>query len=321
MIVFITTPDHHDTFQALVTGDFGEALPMIRAASYDGFFSRTEFVRATFVFTDIERLAPWEQRLAAAAYRALRAAGLTCLNDPARVMGRYELLRTLHRAGINPFNAYRAEDRPEPARFPVFIRCENDHGPISALIHAQPELDQMLLDLRAKGNPLRDLLVIEFCAEPIAPGVWRKFGTFRIDREMHVDHSVVEDRWYVKFGKIQDYPDAVFEEERDAIVGNHCAAEIVRAFDLAGIDYGRADHATVEGRPVIYEINTNPNIGGPEPQRRPIRAEALAVARRRFAQLLWRIDSGDGTAVAVETGTALTGYRQTNGGLRWPARP
>jgi hypothetical protein len=321
MIVFITTPDHHTTFKALVAGEFDYPLPAIRAASYDGFFCRSEFVRATFVFTDIERLAPWEQRLAAAAYRALRAAGLTCLNDPARVMGRFELLRTLHRAGINPFTVYRGEDHPEPARFPVFLRSETDHGPVSALVHAQPELDRMLLDLRARGNPLRDLLVIELCAEPVAPGVWRKFGTFRIGSEMHIDHSVLEDGWHVKFGKIQDYPHFLFEQERDAIVDNSCAPEIVQAFDLAGIEYGRADHATVQGRPVIYEINTNPTIGGPEPQRKQMRADALAVARRRLAQLLWRIDSGDGTQIKVETGPALAAYRESSAGLRWPARP
>ena len=45
-------------------------------------------------------------------------------------------LRTLHPAGVNPFNVYRAEDRPQPARFPVFIHSESDHGPISAPIHS-----------------------------------------------------------------------------------------------------------------------------------------------------------------------------------------
>jgi len=95
----------------------------------------------------------------------------------------------------------------------------------------------------------------------------------------------------------------------------------VQAFDLAGIEYGRADHATVQGRPVIYEINTNPTIGGPEPQRRQMRADSLAAARRRLAQLLWRIDSGDGTTIKVETGPALAAYRESSAGLRWPARP
>ena len=191
MIVFITTPDNQDTLSPLVGGAYGEPLPAIRVAHYDGILSRTELVRATFVFTDIERLAPWEQRLAAAAYRALRAVGLTCLNDPARIMTRFELLRTLHRAGINPFDVYRAEDCPQPKRFPVFIRSESDHGSISAPIDSQTALDRELLELRASGTPLRGLLVIEICAEPVMPDVWRKFGTFRIGRDMHVDHAVL----------------------------------------------------------------------------------------------------------------------------------
>ena len=321
MIVFITTPDNQDTLHPLVAGDYGEALPAIRVAHYDGIFSRTELVRATFVFTDIERMAPWEQRLAAAAYRALRAAGLTCLNDPARVMSRFELLRTLHRAGINPFNVYRADDHPQPARFPVFIRSESDHGPISALIDSQSALDRQLLALPAGGTPLRGLLVIEICAEPVMPDVWRKFGTFRIGRDMHVDHAVLEDRWYVKYGKIKDYPDVLFEQERDAIIANHCAPEIERAFDLSGIEYGRADHGTVQGREVIYEINTNPTIGPPAAQTTPIREHALAAARHRLAALLWRLDSGDGSPVTVETGALLELYRKANQGRRWPIRP
>jgi hypothetical protein len=322
MIVFVTTPDNQSTVHPLVTGELGEALPVIRVAHYDGILSRTELFRATFVFADIERLAPWEQRLAAAAYRDLRAAGLTCLNDPARIMGRFELLRTLHRAGINPFNVYRAEDDPKPARFPVFIRGENDHGPTSALIGDQSALDRELVGLRDSGTPLRGLLVIELCAEPVMPGVWRKFGTFRVRRDMHVDHAVLEDNWHVKYGKVRDdYPYVLFEQEHDAIIGNHCAPEITRAFDLSGIEYGRADHGAVEGRQVIYEINTNPTIGLPAPQTRPIREHALAAARRRLAALMWGIDSGDGSPITIETGPILAAYREQNKGRRWPIRP
>ncbi|HLJ22146.1 MAG TPA: hypothetical protein VKU84_18205, partial [Stellaceae bacterium] len=277
--------------------------------------------RATYVFTDIERLSPWELRLAAETYRTLRSAGLSCLNDPARVMGRYELLRTLHRAGINPFNAYRAVDQPQPSRFPVFMRRESDHLPVSKLISSQALLDQALTALRNSGRPLRDVLVIEFCAEPIAPGVWRKFGTFRIGSEMHVDHAVLEDNWHVKEGTIKDYDDALFEEERGVIMGNLYAPEIERAFELGEIEFGRADHGVVHSRQVVYEINTNPNIAGPEPQTTLIRDQALAASRRRLAQLLFKIDSGDGSSLAIEVGPALTLYRKHNIGRQWPLRP
>ena len=77
----------------------------------------------------------------------------------------------------------------------------------------------------------------------------------------------------------------------------------------------------MQGRQVIYEINTNPTIGPPAAQTTPIREQALAAARRRLAALLWRLDSGDGSPVAVETGALLEWYRKTNEGRRWPVRP
>ena len=42
---------------------------------------------------------------------------------------------------------------------------------------------------------------------------------------------------------------------------DRCPDAVIEAFKLAGIEYGRADHVSVGGREVIYEINTNPDIG------------------------------------------------------------
>ena len=87
-------------------------------------------------------------------------------------------LKTLNLAGINPFNVFRAESRPEPKRFPVLLRHEDDHRrPLTNLVESQAELDEALEDLRASGVPLRGILVIEFCAEPYCEGLWHKWGT------------------------------------------------------------------------------------------------------------------------------------------------
>jgi hypothetical protein len=295
MIVFVTTHGHGYTLDALVRGTFGRELPPIRVLTYERLFRSARLRRATYVFTDIERLYPWEQRLAAGLYRRAKQVGLHCLNDPARVMSRYELLRTLHATGINPFSAYRAEDRPRPARFPVFIRYEADHLlPLGGLIPTQHALDCALEDLPASGVSLRGLLVIEFCAEPIGPDAWRKYGTFRIGEAMHLDHAVVEDRWLVKYGKKGIATPEMFLAERDAVATNEKAELLRPAFECGGIEFGRADHATVKGREVVYEINTNPHIDSFTKQSTPVRDETLALARNRMAQLLWNVDSGDG---------------------------
>ena len=322
MIVFITTRGHGDTVAPLVNQQFGFKTPKVRIAAYDQLFRARKAAAATYIFSDIERLQPIELRLAADLYRALGEAGLARLNNPAIAMGRYELLRALRRADFNPFNAYRAEDQPRPARFPVILRREFDHRPpMRQLVETQSELDQWLANARKEGMPLRGWLVIEFCAEPIGPGMWRQFGTFRIGDRMHVDHGVVEDSWCAKRGTAGLASEEIILGTRKSIETNEFADAIRPAFEIGGIEYGRADHATVGGRQVVYEINTNPTIGRPRATRSPIYTEALAFARRRFAKLLWDIDSGDGRKVAFPRGRLLELYRRKDFWTRPPIRP
>jgi hypothetical protein len=296
MIVFLTTRGHEFGVKTLVDGTF-PGLPECRSMPYEDFYLAEKVPVATYIFTDIDRLAPWETRIAAERYRTLKAAGMRCLNDPARVMGRRELLRKLYRRKINPFNVYPADLRPRPQRFPVFVRSETEHRRIElALLDDQAALDSQLLALRRKGTPLRDLLVVEFAATPIAPGAWRRVGTFRIGDNLSVDSFAVQDHWRVSDGTRGLASDEMFQAEYDALKSNAVAEPVRLAFELAEIEYGRADHATYEGREIVFEINTNPTIGPIEGQRKPIREEALRVSRTRMAENLRAIDT-------AETGT------------------
>ncbi|MGE0725662.1 MAG: hypothetical protein AB7O45_14885, partial [Alphaproteobacteria bacterium] len=101
------------------------------------------------------------------------------------------------------------------------------------------------------------------------------------------------------------------QREEDAVVrGNQLAAAVRPAFALSGIEWGRADHATVGGREVVYEINTNPLIGRLTPQRFPARAAMMEFARRRFAAHLHPIDSPDGPPLTLPDTPALERLRQ-----------
>ncbi len=167
MFLFLTTPGHGYTVEAFVRPLPGSDVPRCKVTTYDAVLRSTQTVKAVHVFTDLERLSDSELVAAANLYRALRDAGIPCLNDPARVMGRYQLLCNLFEEGINPFAVYRADGQPKPAQFPVFVRNESDHnGPMSALIKDQDELDEYLKRLVEGGRPLRGLLVIEYAAEP-----------------------------------------------------------------------------------------------------------------------------------------------------------
>jgi len=310
MLRFITAPGHLYTLEPLVQRTFGADTPPCQVTTYDMMFRAVSTSRATHIFTDMERLYEWELALAADLYRSIRDAGVPCLNDPARVMCRYELLRNLYKAGINPFTAYRAVDRPHPARFPVFLRFEADHGvPVSDPLPDQTALDTKLTALRAAGVPLRGVIVVEYATEPIAPGVWQKFGTFRVGHAVLVDHSVAEDRWLVKYGKLGLATDEMFEAERAAVMSNRFAEELRPVFEIAGVEWGRADHATYGDRQVVYEVNTNPSIAALTPQRSPIRDATLQFARQRMARHLWQIDFGDGSPLQFRAGERLMEYR------------
>lgn len=319
MIVLITTRGNGYTFQSLVRGTFGVATPTIRLNHYERLFGSWSVPRATYIFSDIERLAPWELRLAADLYRALSDAGLRCLNDPARAMSRLELLQALHAEGVNPFTAMRADERPRPARFPVFTRHEDDHLRASPeLYHDQQGLDCALAGLRDSGTPLRGLLVIEHCAAPYSDELWAKWGSWRIADGVFVDHLLVEDNWLVKTGEHSEKAKA---DERDAFLTDRYSTRLRRAFEIGGIDFGRADHADVDGKTVVYEINTNPFVvrlgrGGD-----PLSLETRIKIRTRIAEALAAVDTPDRGRVRIKPSALRRPIRWWRPGFVTPRRP
>ena len=310
MLLFITAPGHTYTVKSLVERAFGAEVPTCQVTTYDELFHSPNTLRATHIFTDFERLYDWELILAADLYWSIRYAGLPCLNNPAKAMCRYELLRKLHAAGINPFTIYRADDQPQPVKFPVFLRYEAGHNSASSLIANQANLDLSLRKMRDGGMPLRGVIVVEYASEAIAPGVWQKYGTFRIGDAILVDHGAWEDNWLVRYGKYELTTEERCEQERAAVVSNRFADVLQPVFQLAGIEWGRADHATFNGREIVYEVNTNPNIGPLQPQQFPVRNETLLFGRQRMAKQLWRIDYGDGTSVPFRPSDRLMQHRR-----------
>jgi hypothetical protein len=303
VIVAITTRGHSDTLLSLSDGSFGFPLPKFVIGSYDKLLCAKRVPRATYIFTDLERLAPWELKGAGELYRALTQQGLRCLNNPARAMSRVELLRGLHAAGVNPFNVLRAEEQPQPARFPVLLRNDDDHWrPLPNLIESQEELNRALAYLRSACVPLRGVLVIEFCAEPYSEMLWHKWGTFRVGAALSLDHIAVDDNWLVKRGVWEKLTDAAVADEHEAVKANRFAEALEPVFDIGQIEFGRADHAPVGGKTVIFEINTNPYIAPYVPDPKLLRRATQAVARQRFAAALEAIDTtAKGTVTLYRT--------------------
>lgn len=310
MITFVVTGAHAYTVGPLKK-DFGVPVPEVASVSYDDISREASLPSGTYVLSDLERLSDAELLWASDLYRCIAASPASrALNDPARVRVRYGLLRALHAAGLNRFDAYRADGVPQPVRFPVFVRRQSDHdAALSGLLPDQAALDVCLESLMERGESPRGLVVIEYCAEPVRPGIFRRYGAFRVGDAIHLDHVVTQDNWNVKGGAAGLATEAMYRQDDLDIRANRYADLMNRVFDVAGIDYGRADFGLVDGRPQVYEINTNPSMSLPPRHPSKIRSATLQFARERFAELLWRIDlPADGPRIALDA-PRLVGLR------------
>jgi hypothetical protein len=305
LINFVTTRSHAYTVRHLV-----RQLGNARRWSYERLFRQKELRSGTWIFTDHERLSSFEIALAAKVANKLERGGARVLNHPAHVRGRHDLLKALNAAGINRFSAWRCESQPRPNAFPVFIRNEFDH--LSAdleLIADQQGLDATLRKMSQTGIPLAGKLVIEYAGQEVSPGVWQRFATYRVGDRLIAHHNVVDFRWAAK--DVQDMPRllahpmlATFtENERRFVSGNMHDEALRQAFDLAGIDYGRADFSLVDGHPQIFEINTNPAHASHRTLYRdthPERVETQRFAEDRLYEALRATDTPVGARIVLD---------------------
>lgn len=273
MIVVLTTRSHSYTHRVLTA----ERRLDLQLVSYDVAFRSRRLPAATYIFTDLDRLGYFELELAARLYRQLRRAGLKTLNDPARVSQRFKLLRQLKCCGINDFNVWSLNDVDVPDRFPVFLRTASAHrGVLTGLLENRDALERAVAAAVDKGVPERELLAVEYCAEPVAPGLFRKLSVYRVGERMISATCVHDSQWVAKMGVKGIASPALYEDELRIVRENPHGEVMRQVFSMANIDYGRADFALVRGRPQVYEINTNPLIEAPQPH--PVKARVAAYA-------------------------------------------
>jgi hypothetical protein len=289
VIYLLTTPSHVYTHDCLLQREDVK----VEIRDYESLHGERMFPRGTYIFTDMDRLGGRALAGTAELHRRLRFGGARVLNDPARVLGRYGLLRKLHAEGINDFTAYRADSCETPVRWPVFLRSDGGHDrPLSGLIHGPARLAEAIEARVAEGAPITTLLIVEYAAQEAAPGLFRKLSVFRLGDAM-IGHTCVHDRkWIVKYGKGGIATPELYEDEYRIVAENPYGETLRRVFDLAGIEYGRADFGLIDGRPQIYEINTNPHVVL-EPKSNGIarRDDTNAVFRSKYLAALKALDA------------------------------
>lgn len=289
MIRFAMTRGHEHTLDPVRRDP---TAPRIEIARYDRLIRSRSLPRVPHVFTDLDRLDPWTLELAGVIHRGLARAGVPVLNDPARVKTRFALLRALHEAGLNDFNAYRPEEGIWPERYPVFLRRDAGHGaPLSDLLQDRDALEAAIEAALANGTPESSLVIVEYCAEPVAPDLYRKLAAQRVGDRVFQQISVYHFRWLVKYGKRNFATEAFYRRDLEEARTNPHAEALWPAFEIAGIEWGRADFGIVGGRIQVYEINTNPQLFGAGDHPSPFRVETIRIARNALSEALHKLDA------------------------------
>ena len=237
-----------------------------------------------YVFTDLDVMTPAETAVVARLWQRLAADGASTrsFNNPSVSLRRFELLRALRDADINSFDVYRSEDDPRPVRWPVFTRDDRSHddGSMSRLLHSQHELADYLAATVDRRGELRRRIVVEYAGTPGEDGLFRKYAAVRLADSIAPCHIFFGRQWLVKHSAV--FSAATAREELEYIEANPHREELERAFEIAGIEYGRADYGLVDGRVQIWEINTNPYLIRPEYTRQKARRDALQAFSNRF---------------------------------------
>lgn len=240
-----------------------ERMPQWVCRTYSWLFRARRLPAATYIFTGVDRLDAGERRLAALFYRHLNAQGpgFRALNDPAIAMGRYRLLRTLHEMGFNDFNVFLASERDRPTHYPVYVRRNSVASlPLTALVESAAELERELDRLVASGEVAEDLIITEYHTEAYRPDLYRKFGMFRCGDRFAPRAPLYGSTWYVKNNPQAEATDDDHRKDAELLATNPHRRQLRDVFDIAGIEYGRADYNIVGGRLQVYEINFNPDL-------------------------------------------------------------
>jgi len=205
----------------------------------------------------------------------------TVFNQPGNYSGRFNLLKKLHAAGINRFNAIRLDDDFAVLRYPVFIRNEIDHkGPITELLNSRAELDAAVTKVRATRVNPHQLIVVEYCHCGGADGFFRKYSAVNVAGKLIPRHVLRSDAWSTKTADVVS--EDSLAEEKDFVENFPHREQVMDAFRLAGVEYGRIDYGLHEGRVQVWEINTNPVV---VPKREKIDARRMPTQTESARQI------------------------------------
>jgi hypothetical protein len=269
---------------------------------YERAFEEQALSPGTYIFADVDRLSYPDLHAATELWQRLAELGpnVRLLNDPVRVLRRYDLLRMLHAEGINTFNVFRVPDplSPQPTiplRFPVFLREAIEHtGKLTDLLHTWEDVCHAVRELTSRGQYSPEgLLIVEWCDTSDSAGVFRKCSAFVIGEAIVARELFCSRDWLVKNFVLVEAK--YLREAREFIAQNPHETFLTDIARRANIEYGRIDYGLLDGRPQVWEINLNPmiithpsDLEGPDLDR--LSLELHRVPMRRVATALEALD-------------------------------
>lgn len=236
-------------------------IPVIQSIDYDRFLRNPGYLPGVYIFADLESLNSEQRCQAEEAWNKLKAMGeqVHLLNHPTQTLCRYALLKKLHAENINTFNVYRPDEDLSRARFPVFLRIENDHnGKRTEILNNPGELKAALAQVKKENPGQTGWLITEFCDTRNEEGIFHKYSAFILDGEIIPRHLFFSRGWCQKTADLSK--ESFLKEELSYVEQNPYKDQLISIFRLANIDYGRMDYGILNGKIQAWEINTNPVI-------------------------------------------------------------
>ncbi|MEQ9403185.1 MAG: hypothetical protein RIM99_06360 [Cyclobacteriaceae bacterium] len=273
MIYFLATEAHCYTFQDLPKSIKSRS----RVVSYEEIQKLKNQQAGPIIFTDLDRLSSKQLLQVTQVYDQLKDQNpeIPLLNNPAKVLLRYDLLKRLYKEGINDFNIFRESEDLSEMHFPVFVRSEHVHTYNSGLGLAfnTAQLVRNISNHTGAGADLHRLIITECCDVSDEYGIFNKYAAYFINGQVIPRHLYYSKNWYVSAKSVREVPEINidrFDLHEKYIQSNPHKEWIQNVFEIAGTDYGRIDYGLKNGVPQVWEINLNPNfstnvVKDPEP--------------------------------------------------------
>jgi hypothetical protein len=166
------------------------------------------------------------------------------------------------------------------------------------LISDQATLDETADAAVAAGIPRQTLMAVEYAAEPVRPGLFRKLSVFRVGDRLVPHYSIHDQSWIVRYGRSGVTDQDLYDEELTIMQENRFAEPLKAVFDIAEIEYGRADFGVVDGKICVYGINMNPMVLATSVHPFPERVEAGKIWWEAFLAALRALDAQCGDTSA-----------------------